>query len=92
MLDQHLTACGAKHIEHRQEGFITEHFGKNDNTLLLYYNVKRIIMFLSSSEFCVNVIPSRVCCHVVPKPAGINIYLHIMITLLNGFFFIECLP
>lgn len=46
-------------------------------------------MFLNSSDFCEKVIPSH--SHVNPNPAGINIYLHIMVTPLNVFYFyISC--
>lgn len=74
-------ACDANHTEHEQE---VDHFETwaNENSLLLYHTVKKITMFLSSPDFCVNVIASH--CHVDPKPAEINIYIHIMITPLNS--------
>lgn len=69
-------ACDANHIEHEQE---VDHFETwaNENSLLLYHTVKKIIMFLSSTDFCVNVIAIDSHCHVDPKPAEINIYLHV---------------
>lgn len=65
VLSQHLEACDANRTEHKQGLLLlcTLRRGhKWDETLLLYYTVKKIIMFLGSSDFCATVMSSH--CHV----------------------------